>query len=204
MQTRPAGRGRTARRLAAVLLSVSATAVAGCGFDVQTNAVYQPAVGSNVRQGVTDVLSAVIVSPKVGQGVFVATLVDSSDTTSDKLTSVTAGGGVTVASGATLPEMPVQTPVNLADTGGIAMTGDAITTVNSNYVRVTLSFAKADPVTINVPVVLNNGPYADLGTTSSAPNSVAANGANGALGGSGGSGDQSSPAPSSSPTGGTQ
>ncbi len=203
MQTRPAGGRRTARRLAALLLAVSATAVAGCGFDVQTNAVYQPGTGADVRQGTTDVLAAVIVSPKVGQGVFVATLVDSSDTKGDKLTSVTAGSGVQVASGATLPDMPVQTAVNLADTGGIAMTGDAITTVDSNYVKVTLNFANADPVTVNVPVVVDNGPYADLGKTSSTPNSVAADGANGAQGGSSSSG-QASPAPSSSPTGGTQ
>ena len=71
------------RRLAiAALLLVPA--LASCGFNAQTDQVYQAAVGINDRSGEVDILNALIVSGEDGSGTFAGTLVNK-DTTNDCL-----------------------------------------------------------------------------------------------------------------------
>ncbi len=156
------------RRIAGASLALALPALAACGF--QTDQVYQPAVGVNDRSSEVDVLGALVVSAEPGSGVFITTLVNNDTTTADKLVSV-QGDGVQVAVGAT-PDIPVRGLVNFADKslGGIPVQGAKVKA--GGYVTVRLTFQNADPVTIEVPVVTDTGPYAGLvasATTSSSP-----------------------------------
>lgn len=173
--------------VAALVLSMPALAACGLGFNAQTDKPYQPAVGSNDRSHEVDVLGALVVSAKPGSGVLIATLVNKSTTRADKLTSV-QGDGIQVASGVT-PDIPVAGLANLADPsiGGIQVQGSKVKA--GGYVRVRLIFQDADPVTIEVPVVTNAGPYAGLDGPTSTPNAIASRGSAGAF---------SSPSPSTS------
>ncbi|MCW2756717.1 MAG: hypothetical protein JWO46_463 [Nocardioidaceae bacterium] len=173
---------RTRRLVAGLALGLALPVLASCGFKTQTNEVYQPAVGTNARDSRVDVLGAVIVSPETGSGAVVATLVNNDQATGDTLESVTGTGDTTVTLAKPV-EIPAQGAVNLADTGGIPVTGKAVDSTKSNFVSLTFTFTHADPVTISMPVVIDNGPYAGLGTPEappSAPNSVAAAGSQGA------------------------
>lgn len=153
------------RSVAVVALAVSLTALSACsrGFNEPTDASYQPAEGVNNRAGQVDVLGAVIVSNTTGgSGVFIASFSNNNQTRADQLTGV-AGRGVTVSGGAVTRTIPAGELVNLADpsVGGIALTGAKVKP--GNYVLMRLTFQHADPVTMLVPVVSDDGPYASLG-----------------------------------------
>jgi hypothetical protein len=142
---------------------VSVPALSACtnGFDNQTDAVYQPSVGVNDRSSEVDVLGAMVVAPAKGKdGVFIASLANNDQTTSDKLTAVDAQG-VKVTLG-DVPPIPAGGLVNLASEkiGGVPVTGAAVKP--GGYVLVRLTFANADPVTVKVPVVVDDGPYASI------------------------------------------
>ena len=151
------------RRVAVLALAVSLPALSACtnGFDNQTDAVYQPAVGVNDRSSEVDVLGALIVAPDEGKsGVFVASLANENQSDDDTLTKV-QGQGVEITA-ATIPPIPAGGLVNLASEkiGGIPVSGAGVKP--GSYVLVRLTFANADPVTVKVPVVLDVGPYASL------------------------------------------
>lgn len=151
------------RRIAVLALAVSVPAMSACtnGLDSQTDEVYQPAVGVDDRSGEVDVLGAMIVAPEKGtSGVFIASLSNNNQTTSDTLTAVD-GQGVKVTLG-DVPPIPAGGMVNLASeqVGGVPVTGAAVKP--GGYVLIRLTFANADPVTVNVPVVLDDGPYASI------------------------------------------
>ncbi len=151
------------RRIAGASLALALPALAACGF--QTDQVYQPAVGVNDRSGEVDVLGALVVSAAPGSGVFITSLVNNDTTRADKLVSV-QGSGVQVAVGAT-PDIPVGGLVNFADKslGGIPVQGAKVQA--GGYITVRLTFQNADPVTIEVPVVTDTGPYAGLAGSAS-------------------------------------
>ncbi len=169
------------RRVAVLALAVSLPALSACtnGFNNQTDAVYQPAVGVNDRSSQVDVLGALVVAPEDGKGgVFIASLANKDQTTDDKLTKV-QGQGVEIQAG-TVPAIPAGGLVNLAseEIGGLPVTGAAVKP--GGYVLVRLTFANAEPVTVRVPVVLDVGPYASLTPQPlPTPNSVASQGAQG-------------------------
>ena len=160
-------------------LVLAMPALAACGFNEQTDQVYQPAAGKNLRSSDVDVLGALVVSANPGKGVFIASLVNKSTTTADKLVGV-AGDGIQV-SGGTTSTIPAEGLVNLADpaTGGIPVRGAQVRA--GSYVTVKLTFQNADPVTAQVPVVADTGAYAGLDAPTSAPNSVASKGSAGAF-----------------------
>jgi copper(I)-binding protein len=176
------------RRVAALGCSLALTipALAACGFNAQTDKVYQPAVGVNQRASEVAVLGGLVVSRTPGSGVFIASLVNKNVDASDTLESIQADGGVDVAIGGTT-KIPANGLVNLADQAqgyGIPVTGKKVSAVDSDFVTFKLTFAKADPVTINVPVIAADGPYADLDKGSSTPtaaNNVATQGSQGAF-----------------------
>ncbi len=180
------------RRIAVLALAVSLPALSACtnGFNNQTDAVYQPAVGINDRSSEVDVLGALIVSPEKGKaGVFIASLANKDQTQDDKLTQV-QGQGVEITS-STIPTIPAGGLVNLAaeDVGGIPVTGAGVKP--GSYVLLRLTFEKADPVTMRVPVVLDVGPYASITPQPvPTPNAAASQGAKGT----------GSPSPSASPS----
>jgi hypothetical protein len=160
-------RSRTARLLPAAALVLAGPALAACSTAAPTDAVYTQAAGVNNRDSRVDVLNAVIVSTTNGSGTFVATLVNNErpqleggqrgDTT-DRLTGI---AGVGDAAGIETQVRPVDIEggglVALADGNGVPVSGAVIR--QGHFVELELTFANADPVTLEVPVVANRGVF---------------------------------------------
>ena len=149
----------TRRRLAAASLVLLVPLTAACGFGYQTDQVYQPGVGTDVRSGNVDVLGAVIVSGADGSGTFVASLANKGLDKTVTLTSVTGPQGLEVQLTAPV-EVPADGIVNLADKGAVRVAGDAVT--YGAYLRLTLAFDDGESTKVNVPVVAREGEYADV------------------------------------------
>jgi hypothetical protein len=168
----------TSLRRAAIAAVVLAPVLAACGFNAQTDQPYQPAEGVLNRDKDVDVLNALIVSGENGSGTFVANLVNNNVEQADKLVSVT-GPEITVpanalggpAAGTTIPAGGA---LNLAADGRISVTGEGV--VAGKFVEVTLAFASGDQVTVRVPVVRNDGDYADVPLPSAEPTATPTDG----------------------------
>jgi len=142
------------RRIAAASLLVLAPVVTACGFSEQTDAVYQSSTGVMSRTGQVWILNALVVTSTDGEGTFAGTLVNTSRSTSAQLVSVSsATGKVDVV-------VPPASPVNLATKGQIRVSDPAITP--GGYVKLTFQFSDGQNVQLNVPVVANQGDFADV------------------------------------------
>ncbi len=147
------------RRAAAVVATLLLVpALAACGFNVQTDQVYQPAEGVNDRSGQVDILNALVVSGTDGEGTFAGTLVNNSQTDGDELTQVTAKDAeVKMAEPVKIPAGDL---VNLADSGTVTVAGDPV--VPGGYVTLIFSFANGQTTEVQVPVVTAQGDYAKV------------------------------------------
>jgi hypothetical protein len=148
----------TRRRLAAVAMVLLVPALAGCGFDYQTDQVYQPGVGVNDRSGDVDVLGAVVVSSLNGEGTFVASLVNKDTSDEDSLVTMT-GTDLDVQLTAPVKLAP-GTLVNLADSGAVSITGETVQP--GKFARLKLTFESGQTTEINAPVVPYSGEYSDV------------------------------------------
>lgn len=146
------------RRRAAFAALLLAPALAACGFNVQTDQVYQPAEGVNDRSGEVDILNALVVSGRDGSGTFAGTLVNNNQTDDDKLTSV-AGDEVTVNLDAPI-DVPAAGLVNLADDGDVTVEGTSVKP--GGYVTLTFVFSSGQSTKMKVPVVVHGGDYGDV------------------------------------------
>jgi copper(I)-binding protein len=138
--------------------------VAGCSssFDAQTNQIYQPAIGSNNRDGGVYVLDALVVSGGTGLGTISAGLVNEVRR-ADALISVTAdspdGGRVQGMILSHSLRLPSQQLVQLSDTGDVILS--AVKPLNvGGSIEVTFTFRNAEPVTLDLPIVMNTGDFA--------------------------------------------
>jgi hypothetical protein len=138
------------RRLAALSLALLVPGLAACGFNEQTDQVYQPAVGVNNRSGTVDVLGAVVVSGTDGSGTFSASLVNQDQSTPATLSSVTGPSGTQVQVTQQVEVQP-DSLSNLADIGAVSVSGDDVKP--GNFIRLTLHFDTGQESTLNVPVV---------------------------------------------------
>jgi hypothetical protein len=138
------------RRLAALAMVLLVPGLAACGFNEQTDQVYQPAVGVNNRSGVVDVLGAVVVSGSDGSGTFSASLVNKDQTDAATLASVTGPTGVQIQL-TQLAKVEPDSLSNLADIGAVSVSGDDVKA--GNFIRMTLQFDTGQETTLNVPVV---------------------------------------------------
>jgi hypothetical protein len=157
---------KSSQRRAAFAALLLAPTLAACGFSAQTDQVYQPATGINDRSGDIDVLNALIVSGTDGSGTLSTTLVNESDTKADKLTDVT-GDGLTVTTPPRGIAVPGAAAVNLGATGDVTVTGDSVKA--GDFVKVTLSFANGQTTSLKIPVVSNDGEYADVPMPTTSP-----------------------------------
>lgn len=151
------------RRLAvaAVLL---APALGACGFNVQTDQVYQAAVGVNDRSGSVDILNAVIVTAKDGSGTFAGTLVNNTGTAA-QLREVT-GEGITAAFAAGKPVEVEGFGFNNLGAAGetvppvkLGLSGPTEAIVPGTFVELTFTFASGQETSLQVPVVGVNEDY---------------------------------------------
>jgi len=144
MQLRP-----SSRLLAATGALLLAASLSSCGFGYATDRVYTPANGANERDAGVDVLNAVIVSGQEGSGTFIASFANNSQSEEASVDEF-AGAGDDASLHA-----PGQL-VNLADDGGIAVTGDLAA---GDFVTVTMTFGDGQSVEMDVPTVTACGVY---------------------------------------------
>lgn len=142
---------------AAAALALAAP-LTSCGFDYATERDYTPAGGSNNREGVVDLLSAVVVSGTEGSGTFVASLSNNDDSEEQSLTGISGGEGAAIEAAEFEPvTVPADGLVNLAEPpAGIVLTGDFTA---GDFVPLTVDFGNGERISLNVPVVANDTGY---------------------------------------------
>jgi len=141
---------------AAAVIALAAP-LTSCGFDYATERDYTPAGGANNREGVVDLLSAVVVSGAEGSGTFVASL-SNNGTEEQSLTAISAGEGATVQAADFEPvAVPADGLVNLAEPpADIVLTGDFTA---GNFVPLSVDFGHGERISLNVPVVADDSGY---------------------------------------------
>ena len=133
----------------------------GCGFHMATDRVYTPAAGVNFRDGDVKVLNAAIVSKADGSGTFVAALVN--DATESVQMSGIAGDGTSVANVDVKPvTVKPDRLVNLADSDGVHVSGSFKA---GDFVTLQITFSNGENVSLDVPVVKDDGQWAGLDTS---------------------------------------
>jgi hypothetical protein len=158
--------------LAAGALLLGSPVLTSCGFDYATDRVYTPANGANDRDASVDVLGAVVVAAQDDSGTFIAALSNNDNEKPTRLDSFDGGEkGDLSASGFSPVKIPAAGLVNLANDGGVAVTGDF---KPGDFVSVKLGFATGEDVSVEVPVVTACGYYTDLDTSASSGSASAA------------------------------
>ena len=144
---------------AVIALAVPLTS---CGFSYATERDYTPAGGANSREGVVDLLSAVVVSGTEGSGTFVASLSNNDIIDEQSLTGISGGDpgedGTAVEAAEFEPVVvPAAGLVNLADPpADIILTGDFAA---GDFVALSFDFGNGERVSLNVPVVPDDFGY---------------------------------------------
>jgi copper(I)-binding protein len=142
---------------AALVLSLGG--LTSCGFDKATDRPYTPGEGTNASNGQVDVLSAVVVAAQPNQGTLVLTLVNRSD----QDTSLNGVSGADLEVDEFEPvELGPREAVNLADEGGILVSGDFDA---GQMLPLTLAYADGGTTELNVPVVTACDHYLGLDLT---------------------------------------
>jgi hypothetical protein len=164
---------RRSLRLVAGALVLALPLLSSCGFNKATDRVYTPAEGTNNRTGTVKVLAAVVAAAQPGSGTFIATLSNDSTKESNTLTEL-AGTGDSADLSVGEIDSPVEIEprgfVNLADEGGVTLSGDFGA---GDFVELTLTFDSGDTVTMDVPVVYACEEYAGLDTSAGSPSESA-------------------------------
>jgi hypothetical protein len=148
---------RTHRSLAASATAVLALAVplSSCGFDYATDREYTVAASTSNRDGVVDVLSAVVVSAEAGSGTLITSLSNNDTEEPQTLTGV-SGNGITAGEFEPVEIAPGGL-VNLAEPPvGITLTGDFEA---GNFVELTFDFESGERTTLELPVVPDDSGY---------------------------------------------
>jgi hypothetical protein len=159
MQLRP-----SARLLAAVGALLLATTLSSCGFGYATDRVYTQANGVNERDADVDVLNALIVSGQEGSGTFIASFANNNQTDDASVDEFAGGGEDTSLEAPDFAPIKIEPGrlVNLADTGGIVVTGDLAA---GHFVTVTMTFSTGETVELDVPIVTDCGVYEGMDTS---------------------------------------
>ncbi len=152
------------RQLVAFLaLLLLAPVLTACGLNAQTDKVYQPAIGTDVRGQDVDALGVVIVSAEDGSGQLIFSLNNNSLENADKLLTI-SGSGLEI--GEAQIEVPAATLVNISDKP-IAISGEDITA--GDFVKLTFTFQSGETLNAEVPVVTTKPPYNDITPGSGSP-----------------------------------
>lgn len=145
-------------------LVLSLGGLTSCGFDLATDRPYTPGEGTNAREGQVKLLSAVVVAAQPNEGTFIVTLVNNSE--ADAALSGISGGDLDVADFEPIEVAPGEA-VNLADDGGVSVTGDFDAGV---LLPLTLTFDDGSTTELNVPVVPACDHYEGLDLTEGSEN----------------------------------
>jgi hypothetical protein len=165
---------QSARLLAAAgALLLAAPVLTSCGFDYATDRDYTPGAGTNDRDALVDVLAAVVVSGQEGSGTFIASFANNVEDKEATVTGITGTvtqhgeDGKDATSDLTVDSFsPITIPagglVNLADDGGVAITGDFQA---GDFLDLTITFGDGSSVTQEVPTYTSCGDYEGLDTS---------------------------------------
>jgi hypothetical protein len=158
--------------LAAIAL-VAVPLLAGCGtgFQAETNQIYQPGPGITDRNGDVYLLNALIVTDGKGHGTVVGALVNQQSRT-DTLTDAGVKCGpktldTSILSGTV--SLMSQQSVQLATTGDVRVSG---TLDSGTYCTLTLTFAQAGPIDLEIPIVDAAGDFSGVPVGAVAPPST--------------------------------
>lgn len=161
------------RRSFAALAVTTLTAVpllASCGFDANTDRPNTPATGTYDNSGPVKIVAAVVVSSAAGEGTFIATLSNAEQFDTVTFDGVQgAQGNAVVPADAEPIEIPPGDFVNLADGGGVKLTGSFAA---GDTLPLSIGFADGTDVTLVVPVVRACAEYAGLDPAATAPAST--------------------------------
>jgi hypothetical protein len=160
------------RTLALGLVGLAATAaLTACGFNYATDRINNVTAGVNYRQGTVDILNAVVVSKEANAGTFVATFVNNDPSEPVALQALsgdnTEVGQVTLKKPITIPPGGL---LNLSDGQGLPMDG---TFALGQFVTLNFQFDDGSTVTLDVPVVLDDGQWAGLDVSTPSPSASA-------------------------------
>ena len=155
------------RSLAGCIAVIAIALVAGCSssFKAQTEQIYQPAIGSDNREGDVYVLDALVVSDGTGLGTIAAGLVNEVVRRGDALVGVRADSpagnqvrGMILTQQVRLPSLQL---VQLADSGDVILSANKPLDVGGS-ITVTFTFRNAAPITLDLPIVKNTGDFAHV------------------------------------------
>lgn len=157
---------RPARTSVALATAAMTLGLSACSYDNPTDMVYNPAIGVHDQSSSVDVLNAVIVkgSDSSTAGALVTTLVNNDEQVDDRLTGVQVGAEdqgvqVTQSSSITIPGGEL---VELSEEG-VEVSGEGVE--DGAFITLTYTFANAEAVTLDVPVVVQGeGYYEDVET----------------------------------------
>jgi hypothetical protein len=143
--------------MAALVLSLGG--LTSCGFDLATDRPYTPGEGSNASDGRVKLLSVVVVAAQPNEGTLILTMVNNSE--DDVALNGVSGADLEVAEFEPVEVSP-GTAVNLADEGGILVSGDFDA---GQMLPLTLTYADGGTTDLNVPVVAACDHYEGLDLT---------------------------------------
>jgi hypothetical protein len=151
--------------LAAALVAAALPVLSGCAssFDSPVLQDYNPAVGVNAREGDVWAMNAMLVTSESGHGTLVGALLNKSGR-SDRLVEATVQGEPneeplsTSMVRSSVPLAPGDL-VEMSEPPTVAVEGEV---TPGSFVTMTLTFARAEPVQVEIPVVAPEGPYAQV------------------------------------------
>ena len=176
-------RPRLARGCVALATALLGLVLGGCGqtgFEAQTNASYDPGVGSNEAFGDVPVLAVLVVDNGEGNGTLSATLTRRTE----RPVSLVGVAATSSPSDGTQPEPievgfgePLEIPANteaapLVLTNGTPISLSGETVQPGRFIELTFQFDNGQTVTLDAPVVSRpeeGGLYDDVPDGSSAP-----------------------------------
>lgn len=135
-----------------------------CGFDLATDQPYNPGEGTNDQSGDVEVLSALIVAAQPNEGTVVVTLVNG--TGDEQSLTAIAGTDLEVTDFDPIT-VPGESYVNLADDGGVTVTGDFDA---GQFLPLTFTFESGQTTSFDVPVVTACDSYEGLDLTEGSEN----------------------------------
>lgn len=152
---------RRSAAFAVAALAIATPLLSSCGFNYATDRVYTPAAGLNDRDGEVDILSAVIVASRPGEGTLVASISNGSPEDRISLQGVEPTGSVK-AEVASFPAIPLA-PLRNADLAEdrIGVTGDFGA---GQVLNMTFTFSNGQSTTMGVTVVTNCDEFAGFDT----------------------------------------
>ena len=143
------------RTLALGLAGLTTTAaLSACGFNYPTDRINNLTAGVNDRNGTVEVLNAVVVSKKDGSGTFVAGFANNDQTQQVQVTGMSSTSSTVTSVEAKKFGIPPNGFVNLANGGGVLVTG---TFTRGDFVNMTITYDNGETTSIGVPVVDDSG-----------------------------------------------